>query len=124
MNHRLKINSETKKNFIKQKLAWAAIWIPLQICTQANMVFAGKDGTRTGSSSTGVPEIDTALTILKGILMGIVSAIGVIIIVKNLSDFSQAFQQHDSSGQYEAGKGIAAGLIMALIGPVLSLLGL
>lgn len=132
---RKKEETETKENKVmkrksgagwlslKQKMTWAVTCIPMQIWLQADTLLAAESGTGSGSS-TGVPAIDSALKIVKGLIIGIVSAIGVIILVKNLADFSQAFQQHDSQGMYEAVKGIAAGLIMALISPVLTLLGL
>lgn len=75
------------------------------------------------ATTTGVAEVDAGLKTVKTLMLGTVSAIGLIILIKNVGDFAQAFQQQDSQGMHMAGKGIAAGLIMTVIGPVITALG-
>lgn len=98
----------------------------------ANMLMAGNrfvvlaNGTGTGGlkTTTGIPQIDNIFSTLTTLLLGIVAIIGVIILIKNLADTVEAYQQHDSRGIYEGGKGIAAGAIMVFIGPLLTLMGI
>ena len=60
---------------------------------------------------------------LKTLVIAIIGAIGVIILAKNVMEFAQAYQQQDSSTMNSALKGIVAGVMMAGISSVLSLLG-
>lgn len=113
-----------KKNLyyrVKEKLTWCLAYTILLAGLGADNVWANPD-EKTGTS-TGIPQIDTALSTLKTLLFGVISAIGVMILGKNIGDFAQAFQQQDSQGMHMAAKGIAAGLMMAVIGPILTLLG-
>lgn len=103
---------------VKEKLVLGLAYIPLLAGLDTTSVWA-----TTSNTGTGVTQVDTALSTLKTIMIGVVSAIGIIILVKNISDFAQSFQQQDSQGMHMAAKGIAAGVIMAAVGPVLTLLG-
>lgn len=76
------------------------------------------------STSTGIPQIDSMLNTLKGLFLGIIAAIGLIILIKSIGDTAQAYQQADSHGMYDGAKGIAAGAIMVFIGAILAVLGL
>ena len=60
---------------------------------------------------------------LKTLVIGIIGAIGVIILAKNVMEFAQAYQQQDSSTMNSALKGIVAGIMMAGISSVLTILG-
>lgn len=60
---------------------------------------------------------------LKTLVIAIIGAIGVIILAKNVMEFAQAYQQQDSSTMNSALKGIVAGVMMAGISSVLTILG-
>ena len=72
--------------------------------------------------STGVAEVDTILTTLKTLFLGLVAGIG--LIIKGIADTEQAYQQQDSHGMYDGAKGIAAGAIMTFAGSILTLMGI
>ena len=75
------------------------------------------------STSTGIAQIDNMLATIKMLFLGIVAAIGLIILIKGIADTAQAYQQQDSHGMYDGAKGIAAGAIMVFIGAILTALG-
>lgn len=82
-------------------------------------------GTSTSTStSTGVPQIDTFFTVMKTLLIAIVSGIGVVKAIPQVGEFAEAFQQKDSHGMWDSGKGLLGSAIMIFVGPVLSLLGI
>lgn len=78
----------------------------------------------TAAVSTGVPEIDNILSILKGLFLGVLGGIGLIILIKGIGDTAQAYQQQDSHGMYDGAKGIVAGAIMVFVGSILGILGI
>lgn len=78
--------------------------------------------------STQVMAADTSsvtqpLDNLKTLVIAIIGAVGVIILAKNVMEFAQAYQQQDSSTMNSALKGIVAGVMMAGISSVLTILG-
>ena len=81
-----------------------------------NQVLAANGGTDTSS-------VTKPLDSLKTLVIAIIGAIGVIILAKNVMEFAQAYQQQDSSTMNSALKGIVAGVMMAGISSVLSILG-
>ena len=60
---------------------------------------------------------------LKTLVIAVIGAVGIIILAKNVLEFGQAYQQHDSSTMNSALKGIVAGVLMAGISTVLTFLG-
>lgn len=74
--------------------------------------------------STGVAEIDSILSTLKGLFLGVLAGIGLIILIKGIGDTAQAYQQQDSHGMYDGAKGIVAGSIMVFAGGILTILGI
>lgn len=68
-------------------------------------------------------SVTKPLESLKTLVIAIIGAIGVIILAKNVMEFAQAYQQQDSSTMNSALKGIVAGVMMAGISSVLSILG-
>ena len=78
--------------------------------------------------STQVFAADTSavtapLDNLKTLVIAIIGTVGVIILAKNVMEFAQAYQQQDSSTMNSALKGIVAGVMMAAISSVLTILG-
>ena len=68
-------------------------------------------------------SVTKPLNNLKTLVIAIIGAIGVIILAKNVMEFAQAYQAQDSSTMNSALKGIVAGVLMAGISSVLSILG-
>ena len=75
------------------------------------------------ATDTDVSTVTDPLNNLKTLLIAIVAAVGVIILVKNVMEFAQAYQAQDSSTMHSALKGIVAGIIMAGISAVITFLG-
>lgn len=112
LNHRVKTLS-----------AMAAV--PALLMENRFVVLANNVGRNGGfAMSTGIPQIDNIFSTITTLLLGVVAVIGVIILIKNIADMVEAYQQHDSRGMYEGGKGIAAGAVMVFIGPLLTLMGI
>lgn len=78
-------------------------------------------GILATGDATGVLS---GLANLKSLAFGIVGVIGVIYLVFGISDFATALSDRDSSSMKSAGYKIAGGLIMALAGSILALLGI
>lgn len=120
----------TKKSKLKKMKAVAmfgitqAVWLCDTVAVFAGNGSSGGSGGTGLSTSTGISQIDTVLTTIKSIFLGIIALIGIIILAKGIADTAQAYQQQDSHGMYDGAKGIAAGAIMAFISAVLTLLGL
>lgn len=74
-------------------------------------------------AATNTSSVTKPLDSLKTLVLAIIGAIGVIILAKNVMEFAQAYQQQDSSTMNSALKGIVAGVMMAGISSVLSILG-
>lgn len=75
------------------------------------------------AASTGVPEVDNGLSIIKGLCIGVCAAIGVVGLVKGGIDFSSGISQRDQSGILTGALELAGGLIMAAIGTIIGLFG-
>ena len=73
--------------------------------------------------STGVPEVDQGLNVIKGIAIGVCSMIGVVGLVKGGITFSSGISQRDQSGIVTGGLEFAGGLVMAAIATVIALMG-
>lgn len=79
--------------------------------------------TTAYASGTDTSAVTKPLDNLKTLVIAIIGAVGVIILAKNVMEFAQAYQQQDSSTMNSALKGIVAGVMMAGISSVLSILG-
>lgn len=88
-------------------------------------VYASGGDTGSGGGGGGnVAKIVKPLKNLKTLVIAVIGAIGVIIIAKNVMEFAQAYQQQDSSTMHSALKGIVAGVMMASVSTVLTILGI
>ncbi len=114
-----------RTKLLKNKVKAVSAVAVANMLTTGNRFVVWANGTGNGGlkTSTGIPQIDNIFSTLTTLLLGIVAIIGVIILIKNIADTVEAYQQHDSRGIYEGGKGIAAGAIMVFIGPLLTLMG-
>lgn len=74
-------------------------------------------------AATDTSSVTQPLDNLKTLVIAIIGAVGVIILAKNVMEFAQAYQQQDSSTMNSALKGIVAGVMMAGISSVLTILG-
>lgn len=76
------------------------------------------------TSQTAVPqEVLQPLNLVKALFIAVASAVGVIIVVKNLVDIGVAINQKDQHTIWSSLQGLAGGLIIAFIGIVLAFLG-
>lgn len=116
--------TEKKRKLKKIKAAVMLGTIQAVCLCHTASVFAGSGGGTGLSTSTGIPQVDTVLSTLKNLFIGLVAGIGLILLVKSIADTAQAYQQQDSHGMYNGAKGIAAGAIMVFIGAILGVLGL
>ena len=73
-------------------------------------------------AATDTSSVTQPLDNLKTLVIAIIGAVGVIL-AKNVMEFAQAYQQQDSSTMNSALKGIVAGVMMAGISSVLTILG-
>ena len=73
--------------------------------------------------STGGPEVDQGLNVIKGIAIGVCSMIGVVGLVKGGITFSSGISQRDQSGIVTGGLEFAGGLVMAAIATIIALMG-
>ena len=69
-------------------------------------------------------EVMKGILNLKTLVTAIIGAIGAIVLVKAIADFSQAFQDRDVASMKTAGLSIAGGLMMAFAGAILTFLGI
>jgi trwL6 protein len=76
------------------------------------------------ATSTGVTEIDSALKVFIKMFLGIVTSVGVIILIRGIMEMANAYQQRDSGQMSEGLKSVVAGLIMALVSAILNLIGI
>lgn len=101
--------------------------IPVWLFCSKVSIYA-QSGAGTGDTSptatTGIAQIDTMLSTLKGLFLGVLAGIGLIILIKGIGDTAQAYQQQDSHGMYDGAKGIVAGAIMVFAGSIITLLGI
>lgn len=57
------------------------------------------------------------------VLTSVLAAVGALMLVKNISELSNAIQQQDNSGIFHAGRGIAASLLLISIKLLIVLFG-
>lgn len=57
------------------------------------------------------------------VILVIMAAIGALILVKNVGELAHAIQDRDTSGMWQAGRGIGAGLLLISIRLIMSLFG-
>ena len=74
-------------------------------------------------ASTGIAQVDNGMNKLKLLGIGLVSAIGIIVLIKGGLDLGTALKDRDSSGMGTAAGEIAGGIVMCAIGAVIAFLG-
>lgn len=87
------------------------------------VIFAACVNSRTALANTGVPQVDTALTALKVLVIGIVGGVGLVYLIKGIGEMAQAWNNRDSSTMWDALKGVIAGVLMCAVGTVVTVLG-
>lgn len=70
-----------------------------------------------------VSSVTKPIDNLKTLIFAVISAIGYIILGKNIMEFAQAYQDRDSGSMNSALKGIAGGAIMAGVSTVITIVG-
>ena len=71
--------------------------------------------------STGVASLDKGLTTLKTLTIGVIAAIGVIVLAWGAFELGTALYQHDTAQVPNAIRKIVAGVIMLCIGTIVGL---
>lgn len=74
--------------------------------------------------TAGNTDFLNPLRLLINLLLSAVTLVGIVIIIKNISEFSTAWKSNDESGTSSAIKGFIGGLLMAGIGGLLTFLGI
>ncbi len=92
----------------------------MKVAVMATAIEMSQITTVLAADSSSVTK---PLNNLKTLVVAIIGAIGVIILAKNVMEFAQAYQAQDSSTMNSALKGIVAGVMMAGISSVLTILG-
>lgn len=105
-----------KKNWKKFK---KYVLVPTMVATTVSM----SQVTAIANATTDTSSVTAPLDNLKTLIIAVIGAVGVIILAKNVMEFAQAYQQQDSSTMNSALKGIVAGVMMAGISSVLTILG-
>lgn len=72
---------------------------------------------------TGIDYIDEKTGMVLGILMGVVSVVGIYIVIKNIAELATAVGERDATTMKTAGLGLAGGIVMAGISVILAVLG-
>lgn len=75
------------------------------------------------ADDSGVGTVDSGMKVIKTVAIGIVSTIGVVVLVKGIMNLGSAISQRDSTGMAQAGAECAGGLLMAGAGIAIGLLG-
>lgn len=76
---------------------------------------SGDDSDSVTNSITGPMK-----TLIK-VILGIMSVVGVFMLIKSIMELVNAIQQQDNTGLFHAGRGIAVALLMIAITPVVNL---
>lgn len=100
------------------------IYMALYASVQMNTVVCYAKVKKKTEAEAKSEDVVAALGNLKTLLTVIVSAVGVVVLVKNIMEFASAYQQADSSGMNTAVKGIVGGFMMFSIGSVITFLGI
>lgn len=115
-------NAAANKNMKKNTVSFRKNIIPA-VCGCLMMVLLMSTVCYAAPGAAGTSAVTQPLDNLKTLIIAIIGAVGVIILAKNVMEFAQAYQQQDSSTMNSALKGIVAGIMMAGISTVLSVLG-
>lgn len=115
-------NAAANKNMKKNTVSFKKNIIPA-VCGCLMMVLLMSTVCYAAPGAAGASAVTQPLENLKTLIIAIIGAVGVIILAKNVMEFAQAYQQQDSSTMNSALKGIVAGIMMAGISTVLSVLG-
>lgn len=86
--------------------------------------FTGLGAVDTFASAPDTSSVTAPLQNLLRVFEAVIAGIGAIILLKNIVEAVQAYQQQDSSGMYSALKGVVAGAIMCAAGLVLAIIGI
>lgn len=86
--------------------------------------FAGLGAVDAFATSQSTESVTKPLKNLLTVFEAVIAGIGAIILLKNIVEAVQAYQQQDSSGMYSALKGVVAGAIMCAAGLILAIIGI
>ncbi len=114
-----------KKVFLKRRIEiekrcqWTFIFLLqfISLLFYKSMVYAT-------DTDAVVEQVLQPFTIVKALAIAVVSAVGIIIVIKNLFSLGSSLQQQDTAGLSSALMGIGGGFIMAAAGVLIAAFGL
>lgn len=112
------------KGYFKLYLGFLAlIGFIIAECPMAAYAMPIKGVTIKGDdeSDSVVNSVTAPMKTLIKVILGVMSVIGVFMLIKSLMDLITAIQDRDNSGMYSAGKGMAVSFLMIAITPVVNL---
>lgn len=68
-------------------------------------------------------QVNSGLLSFVDVLLAVVAVIGIFILVKNIAEFSVAWNQQDNTGMFSAVKGIVSGALLISIKLIIKLFG-
>lgn len=117
-------NNITVKNRITALAGKAARRTDRLVCMAVCTGMAVMTDAMPVLASGGDTTILAPLNNLKTLFTSVVAAIGGIVVVKNIMELSSALQNQDTSAITSGLKGFVGGLLMALVGALLTYLGI
>ena len=103
---------------------YAAIYTFVFSFLSASMaVLAKGDNNATGDNTADeiVKQITGPINTLINVFLGILAAVGTIMLIKAITDLINAIQQQDNSGIFHAGRSIAVAILMMSISLIVAI---
>lgn len=76
-----------------------------------------------GNNKVDTSAITQPINNLATLFTALIAAVGVIILTKGIFEAASAYQQQDNAGVSQGMKGVVSGLLMTLIGTVITIMG-
>ncbi len=101
-----------------KKTGWkVVVAVPVLAATYAPAVYAAE------SADEVAKQVTSPLNSLADVMTSIMAVVGVLMLIKSVTELVNAIQQQDNSGIFHAGRGIAAALLMISIKVLVKLFG-
>ena len=112
-----------KKVFLKRRIEKRCQWVFIFVLQFISLLFY-KSMVYATDTDAVVEQVLQPFTIVKALAIAVVSAVGIIIVIKNLFSLGSSLQQQDTAGLSSALMGIGGGFIMAAAGVLIAAFGL
>jgi len=116
------IQKNNKTKFYRQIKKRCCQWVFIFLLQFISLLFYQNIAYATDANAV-VEQVLQPFTVVKALAVAVVSAVGLIIIVKNLFSLGNSLQQQDSTGLSSALMGIGGGFIMAGAGVLIAAFG-